>query len=236
MASGLLSVFCYTIAQPLDTWIQIGLAFFPACFSFWIFLILGSLLTQEHSHPSPSSRLATSLISTAILAHASSLSIPMLFIYISLWMGIGFFGFIQRIPYLGYGLAILLSFAPFLLVTALLGLLCVQLFLLFFIPSFLIVESSSPYQSLLQLAIRLRQFPMRGVLFFFIGLAPVLFSTAFLSIAVIVTKANYLTHLEGIDLGIGLLSLMIPLTVLLAPSVSFFFQWSRTSKKFFKNK
>lgn len=226
---GILMVFCRALAFGANEWIALSLIFLPALLSFGILLSLGVLLVRMYMHEAKHLSLSIRRLftgSTDLMFSTMYLSLPPVFIYLILWIVLGFFYLLKEIPGIGDFFSIVFSFAPFLLILSALVLCAFNLGLLFFAVPAIALQ---PFKRL-KMARAIRQM-MRGQAFtafilFSIGLIPIACTAVLLFIAAILTNVTFLIGAQSLSIALEWFFIMVPFCALLAPAVVFFFNFS----------
>ncbi|MBI5346408.1 MAG: hypothetical protein HZB76_04630 [Chlamydiae bacterium] len=228
---GVLVVFCRAIAFNASGWIVMSLIFLSIFLSSGILLSLGVLLIRIYYHEVKNLRVHYKTIlkrSWELIIGSSYLSMPILLSYLFLWVIFGLFMFFKELPYVGQAIAVVLAFAPFLIILISILLCIVNLALLFFVTPSIAFKSDGK----LNISHILSKIPkniLSSIIFLFFGLFPLVVTVAILTLAAVLTGMSYFIANHNLSITLQWFFIMVPYCALLTPSLIFFFNFAAES-------
>lgn len=229
---GLLMVFGRALSFNTSDWIAMSLVFLPILLSSGILLSLGVVLIRMYSHEVKKISLSWKRLVTGsidLILGTLYLSIPPVFVYLLLWMGLGLFYLLGEIPGIGTFFSIVLAFGPFLLILSSLLLCLANLILLFFVAPALAVQPFKRGGALQRLAAQLRGQFLTGAVLFLVALIPILLTAGLLSFSAMLTHTGFAIEQKSLSMALEWFFIMLPFCALLTPSVIFFFHFAAES-------
>lgn len=236
---GLLVVFSRALGENANAWMGLSLTFFPVFLSSGLLLALGVILIRGYHDEVTKGeakywKILTSSWETVI--GAAYFAIPLLLIYLMLWMLLGIFILLRNIPAVGEFFGVILSFAPFLLNFATL-LLCVAVVaMLFFVAPILALKGLNRPVVTEILARRFQADLFSNLLFFACALLPLLLYLGLLLASAFLTGSFCITCENPIATVLEWFFIMIPFAALLAPALIFFFNFAAEAFVLFQKK
>lgn len=236
---GLFVVFCRALSSQAGEWVVLSLNFLPFFLCSGLLLAAGVVLTRIYHNELKGLKVSFRKIlgqSWDLLVGVSYLSLPLILIYLLLWMMIGVFYFIKELPAIGEFLNVILAFGPFVLVLGALTLCVFSLMLLFFVTPHVAFTGSAKEQVAKAVIKHFMGSVFSNVILFIIALVPIAFVVGLLSLAASLTGATFMV--SGNDLAIAMqwFFIMIPFCAVLAPCVIFFFNFAVESYAFLHKK
>lgn len=226
---GLFVVFSRGLAENANPWIAMSLTFLPIFLCAGIWLALGIVLIRGYHDEIKKKPVNYSKIvanSWETMLGASYFTVPVMLIYLILWMFLGIFLLLRSIPSVGDFFAVILAFAPFLLNLAMLLLCAFVVGVLFFVTPIIALKGlGSAFASQL-LWKRLRADMFSNLLLLTIGIFPLLLYFGFLVFAAYLTGSICDACTDLIHTVLHWFFIMIPFAALLAPAVIFFFNFA----------
>ena len=226
---GLMLVFCRALAVNAGQWVVLSLTFLPVFLSSGLLLSAGVVLARVYHHEVKMIPLNFRKIlsqSWELLIGVSYLTLPLLLVYLFLWMLMGIFYLFKEIPALGEVLGVILAFGPFLLVLGSLVLSLLNLFLLFFATPHIALNSRLKLKLAEDIYQRFSQNLFSNLALFLLGLMPLLFVVGLLSLAAFVTGVNFFMKTETLVIALQWFFIMIPFCAILTPGILFFFNFA----------
>lgn len=226
---GLMLVFCRALAVNAGQWVVLSLTFLPVFLSSGLLLSAGVVLARVYHHEVKMIPLNFRKIlsqSWELLIGVSYLTLPLLLVYLFLWMLMGIFYLFKEIPALGEVLGVILAFGPFLLVLGSLVLSLLNLFLLFFATPHIALNSRLKLKLAEDIYQRFSQNLFSNLALFLLGLLPLLFVVGLLSLAAFVTGVNFFMKTETLVIALQWFFIMIPFCAILTPGILFFFNFA----------
>lgn len=226
---GILTVFCRALSVGAGSWVSLSLAFLPIFLCSSVVLAAGVVLIRVYHHEVKDLTISYRHIlkqSWEVMVGVSYLSLPLLLGYLTLWTVLGVFYLAGEIPGVGSIAMVLLSFGPFLLVLGSLLLTLTNLALLFFVAPQVALKSALRLKLAEETLGRIRQNIFSNIILWVVGMLPLLFSGGLLCLAAWLTGLSYSSTDLPIAVGLRWFFIMIPFSALLAPSITFFFNFS----------
>jgi len=236
---GLLIVFCRALAANAGDWLRMSLAFLPVFLCSSVLLAIGILLVRIYYHEVKQLSLSYRKIikeSWNLMVGITYLSVPMIMIYILLWIVLGLFYLLQAVPAIGHWLGVVFSFGPFLLVLGSIFLSLLNIFTLFFVTPAVALKSTTRLEMVQELLKQIKDNLFSSIALFFIGFFPVLLATFFLSLAAFLSDSNSLEATHSFSIALQWFFIMLPFSALLTPFIIFFFNFSAESFVFLQRK
>lgn len=236
---GLFVVFCRALATQAGEWVILSLNFLPFFLCSGLLLSAGVVLTRIYHNELKGLSVSFQKIlshSWDLLVGVSYLSLPLILVYLLLWMMIGVFYFLKELPGIGEFLNVILAFGPFVLVLGTLALCLFSLMLLFFVTPHVAFTGSAKEQVAKAVIKHFMASIFSNIVLFLIALLPIGIVVGFLSLAASLTGATFLV--SGGDLAVAMqwFVIMIPFCAVLAPCVIFFFNFAVESYAFLHKK
>lgn len=227
---GLLVVFSRGLAVHASYWITLSLTFTPIFLCTGILLSMGILLTRIYHDEIKGKEVNYSEIlsnSWESIIAASYFSIPIVLIYLLLWMILGIFVLLQEIPGVGNFFMSILAFAPFLLNLGSLLLCIFALSVLYFVTPVVALKGGNRIQLANLLTARLKGDAFFNLLLGTLAILPLIFSVAILAFAAFLTESmcGGICN-SSIYTVIHTFFMMIPFAIMLSPAVIFFFNFA----------
>jgi hypothetical protein len=229
---GILIVFCRSIAYESSGWIAMSMIFLPIFLSSGILLALGVLLTRIYSHEVKNVQMNYRRILSSswdVLVGSSYLSLPVIVVYLFLWIILGIFLLLKEIPHIGSFIGVILSFAPFLIILSSILLAVFILGLLFFVSPRIGFSSIKKRFKIPDFFSSMKKHLFSYLLYFFIAMIPIMFVVIVLTLAAVVTKVSYTTDNQTLSVALRWFFIMIPFCGFLTPAVIFFFNFAAES-------
>lgn len=236
---GLLVVFSRGLAGSTSEWMGQSLTFLPIFLCSGILLALGIILIRvyhdEIKHKDIRFRDVLAK-SWEVVIGASYFAIPLMLIYLLLWMMLGIFLLLGKVPMFGEFFTVILSFAPFLINLSTL-ILCVITFAVLFFVSPVVALKGLNRTAVAQItANKFQSDPFMNVFLAFIALLPILLSAILLSLAAVLTGSVFQANQDHMYNVLQWFFIMIPFTALLAPGVIFFFNFAAEAHVLYQKK
>ena len=226
---GICVVFSRGLALHAGYWITLSLSFIPVFLCSGVLLALGILLVSIYHDEIKRKSVSYSRVfakSWEMLIGAVYFSIPLILSYLLLWMLLGIFVLLSKIPSVGDFFAATLSFAPFLLNLGALLLCVLALLMLFFVAPVVALKGLHRAQVTQIIAKRFRTDLFSNLLLGIIAIMPLVFMIGILSLAVLVSGGICSSCEDPLSTVLQWFFMMIPFTALLAPVVIFFFNFA----------
>src|SRR5581483_6573152 len=223
---GLIIVCFRALGAKSNDWIALSMTFLPIFFSSTLLLAFGILLTRIYHHEVkglPVSYKETLADSKGLMVEVAYLAVPLILLYLLLWIVLGIFYLFKEIPIVGSALGVILSFGPFLLLLGSYLLSVVNLGGLFFVTPSVAFKSSAQIEILHGAWKRLRFSPFSNLALMGIGLFPLILVAGLMLIAAVVTGNTYVVAENPFAIGVEWFFIMLPFSALLSPAVIFFF-------------
>ncbi|KAF3363075.1 Uncharacterized protein PHSC3_000260 [Chlamydiales bacterium STE3] len=227
---GVFIVFCQGLRlNANNNWIATSLVFLPIFLCSGVLLATGIILIRLYHDEVKNKEISYSGLigkSWEIVLGASYFSIPIILIYLLLWMLLGIFILLEEIPGIGGFFSAILSFAPFLLNLATLVLCVLVIGLLFFVTPIVALKGLSRSNVTNSLIKRMKGDVFANVFLFVIGIAPLVAAFFLLFSAAYLTKHFCEPCGHPVQVTLQLFFIMIPFAAILSPSVVFFFNFA----------
>lgn len=226
---GLFVVFCRGLASNASPWVTMSLTFLPVFLCFGILLALGVVLIRGYHDEvkrKPVSYQTIFARSWETILGAAYFTVPVILLYLMLWMLLGIFLLLQNIPAVGDFFAVILAFAPFLLNMATL-LLCVFVVgVLFFVTPVIALKGMNRVLISQVLAKRFQVDLFSNLLLFAIGILPLLLVFGLLLLSAVLTGSVCVVCDDTLHNVLQWFFIMIPFAALVAPTFIFFFNFA----------
>lgn len=232
MACGFITALSRAISFHVSDWVHLNLVFLPIFLCGSLLLLAGVILTRIYHHEVKGLEVdfrKVLLQSRALFLAIFHLAVPLFFAYSVLWMLLGVFYLIKMMLPMGDLVTAVLSFGPFLLVLAALVLSLFNLLLLFFATPQAALTSDYRPQQLKEILFLARENPFLTFVLPLLGIFPIIFVSGLLTLAAVVTDLMYVTAGSQLSIALKWFFTMLPFSVLLAPSIIFFFNFSAES-------
>lgn len=229
---GVLVVFFRGLAVNAGHWLVMSLSFLPIFICSGILLSTGILLIRIYHDEVKNKPIKYGDIfakSWEVILGSSYFSVPIILSYLLIWMLLGIFFLLRDIPTFGQFFSVLLAFAPFLINLCSLLLCVVNFGLLFFVAPVIALKGFNKMQISKVLVNRLQTDPFSNFLLPILGLIPLLFVVAILSLAAFLTGTICYTCEQPVYTVLQWFVIMIPFTALLSPAIVFFFNFAAES-------
>lgn len=228
---GLFVVFCRGLAENANPWVAMSLTFLPVFLCSGILLALGIVLIRGYHDEVKKKEVDYYKIlsgSWQTMLGAVYFAIPLILLYLLLWMFLGIFLLLRSLPSIGDFFAVILVFAPFLINLATLLLCTFVVGTLFYVTP--VVALKGLDQTLVtNLGKKIKSDIFSHLLLFFIGTIPCFLYFGFLFLAAFMTGSICFLCLNLLQTILQWFFLMIPFAALLAPVIIFFFNFSAES-------
>lgn len=235
---GLLVVFCRGLAENANSWVAMSLTFLPLFLCSGILLALGIVLIRGYHDEIKKKEVDYYKIlgtSWQTMLGAVYFAVPVILLYLMLWMLLGVFLLLRTLPTIGDFFGVILVFAPFLINLATLLLCTFVLCTLFYVTP--IVSLKGLNQSFVShIGKRIQSDFFSNLLLFLIGTFPCLIYFGFLFLAAFMTGSICFICLNLLQTVLQWFFLMIPFAALLAPAIIFFFNFAAESYVLMKTK
>lgn len=232
LVCGVLIIFCRAISLDASPWVVMSLSFMPVFLCTGILLAAGVLLIRIYYHEVKGTEVKLQKLLThsiQSLIGASYLALPLILGYLLLWALMGVFLILKGIPGIGDGIAVLLSFGPFILVCGSLLLSFASLLILFFVTPYVALRNGVHLNMAEDLIERMQKSVFLNGLLLLVGITPLLFCIGFLTFAALLTGSQYLTATAALGVSMEWFFIMIPFAFILTPFVIFFFHFAMES-------
>lgn len=226
---GLLVLFFQALALKAGDWLAMSALFLPIFLCGGVLLSLGIVLIRAYHHEIKQKEFTYKELLKAswkIVLGAAYFCVPILLIYLLMWVLMGFFLLLKAIPLLGGVFGVLFVFAPFLLNLGSLILCLLSAAILFFITPLVALRSIDPVHVSQVVMERVRRDLFGNVLVMLIALLPLACTLILLSLAVSLTGTFYLAPEGEVSYVLSWFLIMIPFIAVLSPSIIFFFNFA----------
>lgn len=230
---GLLVVFFRGLALVSDgKWMSMSLVFLPFFLSSGILLATGIYFIRIY-HDEVKEKLVcyqtTFNKSWDLIMGASYFIVPIILVYLMLWMLLGIFTLFTEIPIIGEFFSVILVLGPFLINLGSLLLCLLSIVLLFFVTPIIALKGMNRLQVAEILTKRFKDDLFTNLVLAFIGIFPMLVVGALLIWASYITDSVYIKYDKPIYTIVQWFFVMIPFVVFLAPAMIFFFNFAAES-------
>jgi len=221
-----------------DAWIHVSLTFLSIFIASGILLAVGVFLIRIYYHEVKSLKLNIAKIlekSLEIMLGAAYLSFPLVIIFLILWVLLGIFHFISKIPKLGFIFDSLLAFAPFILIFCLVVLCFFNACVLFFVSPSIGLKRQQKLKIVSNVMGRLKTNLFSNILAFIIGALPLMIVASMLLITLNITNVYSFYGFANVDL-VRSFFLSLPICFMLTPFTIFFFNFAAEMHQLFFKK
>lgn len=228
-ACGLLAVFFRGLAVSAGEWVSLSLFFVPVFLCAGILLSTGIILIRiyhDEVKGRPFSYKKIVARSWELIIGASYFSVPVILIYLILWMFLGIFMLLKGIPGLGEFMGVVLAFAPFLINFLTLVLFVLNFAVLFYVTPVVALKGLSRHMVTQVLMTRWRSDVFSNLLLLLIAMLPLALLLILLVASAIITGQICVNCTDPVLTVIEWFFVMIPFTALLTPAVIFFFNFA----------
>lgn len=236
--AGLVFIFFKSMISSANNWIFISKIFLPLFISFAIFFVLGTLLIKIHYHEVK--KLGFSyrdiLKKSSEILNTFYFSVPIIFVFLVLWIIFGIFVGIKNIPHIGSFIGVFLSIIPFLIILMAILLVIFSVGTLFFITPELSLGQKKKKELIKNVFVNFRKNLFINLMLFFIASIVVFIVLFILFLSVSFTKTYFVLPLNNIYSAFTSFFLMIPFTLFLTPFIVFFFNFALESYNLLKSK
>ncbi|MDB6081236.1 MAG: Conserved putative rane protein [Chlamydiia bacterium] len=207
-------------------WVALSLTFLPIFLATSVLSALGVLLIRSY-HDEIKNRdtnvAKTVTAMTDSLFTSSYFFLPIILIYLLLWVVLGLFFLMKAIPIIGDAFAVIFAFGPFLLILGSLLLSLASIFLLFTATPVMALKSLTG-EKLFQYVHeqRFQQIFLRLVLCL-LSLLPLIVTACLLWLAAKITTVVYVDQENTLQMVMQWFFIMLPFAAILSPTVIFFF-------------
>jgi len=226
---GVMVVFFRGLAVSAGDWVTLSLTFMPVFLCGGVLLSAGILLIRMYHDEVKQREVKFREVlykSWDLIIAASYFSVPIILCYMLLWMLLGIFILLSRIPAVGPFFSVILSFGPFLLNLGTLILIFLNLSLLFFLAPILALKGGNRKQVPQTLLKRFESDPFLNMYLFVISIVPLTINLGLLIGATLLTGSLCYECDTALHTVLLWFSLMVPFTAFLSPAVVFFFNFA----------
>ncbi len=229
---GLLLVFFHSLALGAGNWMKKSLTFLPVFLCAGVLLAAGILLIRIYHDEIKEKPISYKTVlgkSWEIMAGASYFSVPIILVYLLLWMILGVFLLFEQLPGIGPVFGVLLAFGPFLINLAAILLCIANVAMLFFgAPAFALkgFSGSDVFRNIL---VKFKKDIFSGVVLGLISVIPFVAGFIILMMAVFMSGPECVPNKTQLFFTVRRFILMIPFVALLSPTVIFFFNFAAES-------
>ncbi|MGB7128973.1 MAG: hypothetical protein WBD50_07810 [Candidatus Rhabdochlamydia sp.] len=219
---------CKSLGLQTQDWLMLNWNFLPFFAIAILGLSLGVLLIRLYHDEIKEKKMnyrKTFSLSKRVMVEIAYLGMPLIIGYLILWTALGLFYLIKALPKVGWALGIFLSFGPFLLFLSMVCLVVLFLILFFFLTPIVALRDCLPKEWIKCMFSRMSHSLLTNFILFIISVIPVGCILGLLMISLNMTHAFYLSSANPLDLVL----IMLPVSVILAPGVVFFFQFAAES-------
>lgn len=219
---------CKSLGLQAQDWLMLNWNFLPFFAIGILGLSLGVLLIRLYHDEIKERKMnyrKTFSLSKRVMVEIAYLGMPLIIGYLILWTVLGLFYLIQALPKVGWVLGVFLSFGPFLLFLSMVFLVVLFLVLFFFLTPIVALKDCLPKEWIKSMLSRVSHSLLTNFVLFIISVIPVGCILGLLMISLNMTHAFYLSSDNPLDLVL----IMLPVAVLLAPGIVFFFQFAAES-------
>jgi hypothetical protein len=226
---GILVVFFRGVAVGSSPWLAQSLTFLPVFICAGILLSLGIPLIRiyhDEIKERPISYKKTMQNSWEVVIGSSYFSVPIILCYLLLWMMLGIFVLLSKVPGVGEFFAVILAFGPFLINLGTLTLLLLSLALLFYVAPVLALRGFSGSHVSRILALRFKRDLFSNLFLLMIAVTPLLAVGGLLIASALLSGSLYYLSSNPVHTVLFWFFTMIPFTAILSPMVVFFFNFA----------
>lgn len=226
---GILVVFFRSLSLHVSPWVFTSLSFLPIFLLTGVILSLGIFLIRvyhDEIKEKPISYSKLLLNSWDTLLGAATFTIPIILVYLLLWIFLGIFMLLREIPVVGEFFGVVLAFMPFLINFVTLVLSTLMVAMLFFVTPVIALRGLKSGELFSSLRKRFDADLFSHFCLFFIALLPFIFYLSILLGAAFLTGTVCTACNESLQTGLLWFFVMVPFAALLAPAVIFFFNFA----------
>lgn len=229
---GVFVVFFHGLSIDATHWLTLSLIFVPVFICAGVLLATGILLIRLYHDEVKEKEVnfkKTLGKSWEIMMGASYFSVPIILSYLLLWMILGVFVLLSKIPGIGIVFNTVLIFGPFLINLGTLCLVLLNLALLFFVAPILALKGYNRILVSQALAQRFNLDIFSNLLLMAVGMIPLLVVLGILLVTALLTEPLCDDCVSPVHSVLIWFFMMIPFTAILAPAVVFFFNFAAES-------
>jgi hypothetical protein len=230
--SGLLVVFSMGLSLSANVWVSLSLSFLPLFISSGILIALGVILIRAYHDEVKARDFHYSHLladSWEVALAASYFFMPVILLYLLMWMMLGLFFLLREIPFVGEFFGVVFAFGPFLLLLGSFTLLLLSIFMLFALTPVLALKDfvrSHLVKNALALA---REKVFQRIIFLFIALIPLVVAATLLVVSAKMTTLVYMVQESHVQMILQWFIIMLPFSIILSFPVIFFFNMAAES-------
>ncbi|MEC7839587.1 MAG: hypothetical protein VX777_06075 [Chlamydiota bacterium] len=229
---GMMVVFFRGLSVGAGEWMKKSLTFLPLFLCVGVLLSAGILLIRiYHDEIKEKSINYREVLSKSweIVLGASYFSVPIILLYLLLWMLMGVFLLFEQVPFVGPFFSIILAFGPFLLNLAAIVLCVVNISMLFFVAPALALKGLSSQEISKSLIAKFNNDIFSNVTLGVIAVLPLALILGVLTLAGIMSGPACLPCKTPLFTTLRWFILMVPFVAFLAPALIFFFNFAAES-------
>jgi len=229
VAAGLMMVLCKGLLTNASMWVALGLTFLFIFIDAAILLSVGIILVQVYRDEVRQIKVSYNKViknSLNVLLEVPFFSVPLIVGYLVLWLVLGLFFLVEKIPALGEILGIMLSFAPFLLVLFFILLCLLHIVVLFFLPPAVALSRLTRLRAFKMIFSRITSDFFTNILLLSLAFIPVVIVTGVLVLTAFLCTPPNIEAFSVLGSTVRWFFIMVPFAIVLAPAVSFFFNFS----------
>ncbi|MGL4540352.1 MAG: hypothetical protein ACRCU0_05185 [Candidatus Rhabdochlamydia sp.] len=225
---GFTLLLCKSLGSETQEWLMLNWSFLPFFTLGILALSLGVLLIRLYHDELKGKRInygKTFTLSKRVMVEIAYLGMPLIIGYLTVWTILGLFYLIKELPQVGWTLGVFLSFGPFLLFLSVVCLVVLFFLLFFFLTPIVALRDCLPREWIKYMLIRISRSVFTNFMLFVVAVIPLACILGLLKISLEMTHTFYLSSTNPLDLVL----IMLPVSILLAPGVVFFFQFAAES-------
>lgn len=238
--AGLLFVFFRSLSIGAGRWLSLSLTFLPIFLGAGLLLSLGVFLIRMYHDEIKGKPIGIKALfskSWDVILGSSYFSIPIVLLYLILWMILGIFVLLSEIPLLGPFFYAILAFGPFLINFLSLVLCILSGALLFFVAPSIALRGLNALKLSQTLTARFKEDAFTNIFLAIVGFLPFALMLFFLMLAAEMSgKLAFNPPQYPAFAALQWFFMMIPFAALLAPAVTFFFNFSAEAHVMMKNR
>lgn len=237
--TGLIVIFFRGLALHGGGWMGLSLTFLPILITGSILLGLGVLLIRIYHDEMKRRDISYKEVlskSWNLMLNASYFALPVILVYLVLWLLLGVFVLLAQIPVAGYFFSAILCFIPFVLYVGILVLCVINVLMLFFLAPIFALKGMDQMVITGLLMKRVMGDAFSNVLQLLVALFPALLIGVLLSIAAALTGSLCVAEDQMMQNVLVSFFVMLPFTALLAPAIIFFFNFAAEAHIFMQKK
>lgn len=218
-----------------ETWMRMSLVFLAIFLASAILLSLGVFLIRIYYHEVKNLKLNITKVfsrSFEIMVGAAYLSFPLVVIFLLLWVLLGVFYFLSKIPKIGPTFDSVLAFAPFILIFCFVVLCFINICILFFVAPSIGLKMQKNLKLAKAIIKNFKVNLFRNFLAFIIGVLPIAIITLMLLVALNLTNIYFFYSDKDIDF-VRWFFLSLPVSFILTPFIIFFFNFAAEMHQLF---